>query len=285
MNPAGPLPSKGTPRRRGRYVLLVVVLLGITLVTLDARGGSLFGPAREGASEATGPIQRAGRWLSTPFRSTWRGIRDYPRLKEQNEQLREQLARAKGDKIRNKNAQEQLDRLRDQLDIGFTGKLRTELVRVTVGPYSNFASYTITIDKGADRRIKVGMPVVTSAGLVGRVARVGPSTSQVELATSPNFVIGIRLASSQELGVGHGGGEINRFVVDKGISLDVTVNKGEAVLSSGLEDAVLPPDVPIGLVDRVTPNDAERSQQLLVRYAVDFSQLDVLQVVRWVPPR
>ena len=83
----------------------------------------------------------------------------------------------------------------------------------------------------------------------------------------------------------HGGGEINRFVVDKGISLDVAVNKGEAVLSSGLEDAVLPPDVPIGLVDRVTPNDAERTQQLLVRYAVDFSQLDVLQVVRWVPPR
>lgn len=285
MNPAGPLPSKGTPRRRGRYVLLVVVLLGITLVTVDARGGSLFGPARDGASEAAGPIQRAGRWLSSPLRSTWHGIRDYPRVRQENERLREELAKVRGDKIRNRNAQEQLTRLREQLDISFTGRLRTELARVTVGPYSNFRSFTVTIDKGADRRLKVGMPVVTGAGLVGRVARVGPSSSQVELATSPDFVVGVRLASSQELGVGHGGGEINRFVVDKGISLDVVVNKGEAVLSSGLDNAVLPPDVPIGLVDRVTPNDAERSQQLLVRYAVDFSQLDVVQVVRWIPPR
>ncbi|MFM7061892.1 MAG: rod shape-determining protein MreC [Actinomycetes bacterium] len=285
MNPAGPLPSKGTPRRRGRYVLLVVTLLGITLVTVDARGGSLFGPARDGANEAAGPIQRAGRWLSTPFRSTWRGIRDYPRLKEQNEALREQLARATGDRIRNRNAQEQLERLREQLDIGFTGRLRTEMARIAVGPYSNFRTFSVTIDKGEDRRLKVGMPVVTSAGLVGRISSVGPSTSRVELATSPDFVVGVRLASSQELGVGHGGGEIDRFVVDKGISLDVVVNKGEAVLSSGLDSAVLPPDVPIGLVDRVTPNDAERSQQLLVRYAVDFSQLDVVQVVRWVPPR
>ncbi len=285
MNPAGPLPSKGTPRRRGRYVLLVVVLLGITLVTVDARGGSLFAPARDGAAEATGPIQRAGRWLSSPFRSTWHGIRDYPRVRQENERLREELARVRGDKIRNRNAQEQLTRLREQLDIGFTGRLRTEMSRVTLGPYSNFRSFSVTIDKGADRRLKVGMPVVTSAGLVGRISRVGPTTSQVELATSPDFVVGVRLASSQELGVGHGGGEINRFVVDKGISLDVTVNKGEAVLSSGLDSAVLPPDVPIGLVDRVTPNDAERSQQLLVRYAVDFSQLDVVQVVRWIPPR
>ena len=210
---------------------------------------------------------------------------DYDNLKRQNEQLRDQLDKVKGDKLKNQDAQEQLARLKQEVDIGFTGNFRSELARVTVGPYSNFRSYQLMINKGANRRLKVGMPVVTSAGLVGRISRVGPTTSVVELATSPDFVIGVRLASSQELGVGHGGGETNRFIVDKGINLDVAVNKGEAVLSSGLDDAVLPPDLPIGVVDRVTPNDADRSQQLLVKYAVNFVQIDVVQVVRWVPPR
>ncbi|MFM7068414.1 MAG: rod shape-determining protein MreC [Actinomycetes bacterium] len=285
MNPAGPLASKGPRRSRARYVLLVVVLLGVTLITLDARGVSLFGPVRDSASEATGPIQRAGRWLTSPLRSAWHGVVDYDDVRRENERLRARLDAAKGDAISEKSAQVQLDRLREQLDIGFTGGFKSQLARVVDGPYSNFRSFSVTIDKGRDRRLRVGMPVVTNAGLVGRIARVGPNSSVVELATSPDFVVGVRLASTQELGVGHGGGDSDRFIVDKGISLDVAVPKGEAVLSSGLDDSILPPDVPIGTVERVTPDDADRLQQLLVRYAVDFSQLDVVQVVRWVPPR
>ena len=63
------------------------------------------------------------------------------------------------------------------------------------------------------------------------------------------------------------------------------MRKGDAVLTSGLSDAIMPPDLPIGVVVRVTPDDANRVQQLQVRYSVDFSQLDVVQVLRWRPPR
>lgn len=266
-------------------MLLVVTLLAVTLITLDARGVSLVGGAREGATEATGPIQRAGRWLTSPFRSTWRGIVEYDDLQRENEELRDRLDQLEGDAIREQNAQEELDRLNEQLDIGFTGKLRTQVARVTAGPYSNFRNYTVTIDRGRDRGVKKGMPVVTSAGLVGRVRTVSRSRSVVQLATDPDFVLGVRLASSQEIGIGHGGGDTDRFVVDKGINLEDPVRRGEAVLTSGLDDAIMPPDLPIGIVDRVTPDDADRVQQLLVRYAVDFSQIDVVQVVRWTPPR
>lgn len=266
-------------------MLLVVTLLAVTLITLDARGVSLLGTARDGATEATGPVQRAGRWLTSPFRTVWHGITDYPDVTAENRRLRGELDRLRGQKIRQTNAQVQLDRLNEQLDIGFTGKLRTQVARVTAGPYSNFRSYTITIDRGADRGLRKGMPVVTKAGLVGRIARVSPSQSVVQLATDPDFVLGVRLAASQDLGVGHGGGESSRFIVDQGINLEDPVRKGDAVLTSGLSDAIMPPDLPIGVVVRVTPDDANRVQQLQVRYSVDFSQLDVVQVLRWRPPR
>ena len=80
----------------------------------------------------------------------------------------------------------------------------------------------------------------------------------VQLATDPDFVVGVRLASSQDLGVGHGGGESDRFIVDRGIELADPVKPGEAVLTSGLSNSVMPPDIPIGLVDKVTPDENAR---------------------------
>ena len=47
----------------------------------------------------------------------------------------------------------------------------------------------------------------------------------------------------------------------------------------------MPPgnQIPVGTVDKVTPDEAARVQILQVGYSVDFSQLDVVQVVKWVP--
>ena len=127
------------------------------------------------------------------------------------------------------------------------------------------------------------MPVVTTAGLVGRLDRVSATRAVVQLATDPDFVVGVRLASSQDLGVGRGGGESGRFIVDRGIELTDPVKPGEAVLTSGLSNSVMPPDIPIGIVDKVTPDENARVQLLQVRYGVDFSQLDVVRVLKWTP--
>ena len=56
------------------------------------------------------------------------------------------------------------------------------------------------------------------------------------------------------------------------------------VLTSGLDDSVMPGDIPIGLVDRSDRRNAGM-QLLLVDFAVGFSQLDVVQVLKWTPPR
>ena len=132
------------------------------------------------------------------------------------------------------------------------------------------------------------MPVVanSSAGAGGSSdgsSRVSKSRSVVQLATDPDFVLGVRVASSQDLGVGHGGGETNRFIVDRQIELNDPVKPGDAVLTSGLSNSVMPPDIPIGLVDKVTPDVDTQVKLLQVRFAVDFSQLDVVQVLKWKP--
>jgi rod shape-determining protein MreC len=271
-------------RRRPRYVLLVLTLLAITLITLDSQDVPVFDGARNVASDVFAPIGGAVSTVTSPFRNAWRGVTDYDDLEAENRRLRRQVDRVRGDRIRGRNAEEQLRRLNEQLELGFAQQLPTQIARVTSGPFSNFDDFRMEIDKGSSAGLREGMPVVTTAGLVGRLERVSRSRSVVQLATDPDFVVGVRLASSQDLGVGRGGGDTNRFLVDRGIEIGDPVQPGEAVLTSGLTTSVMPPDVPIGTVDEVTPDEDARIQFLRVRYAVDFSQLDVVQVLEWLPP-
>ena len=270
-------------RRRSRYVLLVLSLVAVTLITLDARDVPVFDGIRNVSSDVFAPVSGALSWVTTPFRNGWHGVTGYGDLERQNERLRQQLGELKAQKIEGANAIEQLKRLNEQLHLGFAGDIPTQVARVTSGPFSNFQDYRLEIDKGSDSGLSTGMPVVTKDGLAGRLERVSRTRSVVQLLTDPDFVVGVRLASSQDLGVGRGGGDADRFIVDRGIELDDPVKPGEVVLTSGLTDSIMPPDIPIGTVVKVTPDENTRVQLLQADYAVDFSQLDVVQVLKWKP--
>ncbi len=265
-------------------MLLVITLLAITLVSIDALGGNAFDPVRNAASDVLAPAGDAVRWVTTPFRNAWQGISGYDELEAENAELRAELDRSLGADISNRNAVEQLERLTAQLDIGFVGEIPTEIARVATGPRNNFTDHRMEIDKGSDAGLEVGMPVVTKSGLVGRLERVANTRSVVQLATDPSFVIGIRVAETQDLGVGHGSGAASPFVVDRGIELSDEVEPGDAVVTSGLQRAVMPPDLPVGIVAEVQPDEAARSLILRVDLGAKLSQLDVVQVLKWVPP-
>lgn len=277
------MPSTET-RRRSRYVLAVLTLLAVTLITLDARGVGVFDGMRNVAGDVLGPVGDAFAWVTTPVRNAWGGISDYDDLKTENEKLRDRVAKLEGDAAKGANAVEQLKRLRRQLNLGFADDIPSQVARVATGPYSNFDTFRMEIDKGSDDGIAVGNPVVTRDGLVGRVDRVSRTRAVVQLLTDPEFRLGVRLASTQTLGIGHGGGDSDRFIVQK-IQTGVPVEPGEVVLTSGLENSVMPPDIPIGTVDKVTIDENPGLRLLLVSYGTEFSELDVVQVLKWTPPR
>ena len=129
-----------------------------------------------------------------------------------------------------------------------------------------------------------GMPVVTKAGLVGRLERVAGGTSIVQLISDPSFAVGVRVAETQDLGIGHGSGADKPFVVDRGIEITDRVSTGDAVVTSGLQRAVMPPDIPVGVVSEIQPDEAAGSLILRVDLAAELGQLDVVQVLKWVPP-
>ena len=122
------------------------------------------------------------------------------------------------------------------------------------------------------------MPVVTSAGLAGRVVDVSPGRSRVRLISDPEFELGVRLVGTDAVAVARGTGRGQPLVVSEGIEASTPVHVGMLVTTSGIDRSVYPPDVPVGLVAEVAV-DPGLNQVLFVQPAASLDSLNFLTVL------
>jgi rod shape-determining protein MreC len=267
---------------RSRLTLILLVLTSVTILTLDFRGSSAISGLRSGASRVFSPVRSGADRVFSPVADAWNGVFDYNDVKSENDKLRAERDAALGAAAQNQDAEKQLLALSALDGVSQWSQVPTVTARVTAGPLTNF-EHTIELDKGEGSGIKVGMPVVTGAGLVGRVTAVQGNHSVVKLITDPDLVIGVRLNTSQEVGLAHGQGEGRPLVIDEGIGPKVDIPPNELVTTSGQDRDIFPPAVPVGHV-----TDSELSANQLVKVAtveplVDFNQLTAVKVLLWEP--
>jgi rod shape-determining protein MreC len=126
------------------------------------------------------------------------------------------------------------------------------------------------------------MPVVTGAGLVGKVVAVSKERATVLLLTDPSFNVGIRLAGSGDVGVARGNGNRQPMPVDL-VDLGTKVSGHEVVLTSGLQGSVFPPGIPVGTVRSATVRPGSLQHQISIDPIVDLPRLDYVKVLLWEP--
>lgn len=148
-----------------------------------------------------------------------------------------------------------------------------EVVGTEPNPYLRY----VTINVGARQEVEVGMPVVSSgAGLVGRVAQVGPRTAKVQLLTDPASAVAALLQTSRVTGlvVGQPDGVLRMEYIPQ----EESINVGEIVLTSGLGGFV-PKGLVVGQITEVQQVDYALFQTAIVRPVADFSRLELVLVI------
>ncbi|MBJ31196.1 MAG: hypothetical protein CL466_07240 [Acidimicrobiaceae bacterium] len=264
---------------RSRPTLLILVAAALTLLTMQYRGVEPLAAFQRGVRDVVEPLRSVTDQVVSPFRSAWNGLLDYDELVAENERLADELARVRGRRLTAEADAELLERLLGEVGID-VGDRRSVVVRILGTPPGNFASHTIEVDRGSDDGLAEGMPVVTAAGLVGRLETVDRSRSTVRLATHPEFRVGVRLVGSQDEGLARGGGRTGFLVVDAGIRLDAEVESGEVVVTSGGR-SLFPADIPVGRV--LDPDDdAEFERAVVVEPAASLENLSFLNVLLMV---
>jgi rod shape-determining protein MreC len=177
-----------------RTVIIVLVLASLTLITLDVRGSAPIDQARSYAADALSPVRSGANTVFRPFENTWNGVFSYDKIKKENERLRAQITAQEGAAQQAQAVIDEYEQLRALDGLSVIGNIPRVVAQVVGLPPSNF-ELTIEIDRGSKDGIKIGNPVVTGAGLVGRVTKVAASSSVVRLVTDPDLTFGAKLAS------------------------------------------------------------------------------------------
>jgi rod shape-determining protein MreC len=269
------------PRPSGsRTRIAVLVLASITLLTVGLRDAPVVRNVREGAATVVSPVEGAADAVTRPFRNAWHGVTDYEDLRDENERLRAQVTDDDAGAVRATDAEQQLAELSAALDLPYAGDVPTVAARVVSGPRSNF-SHAIEIDKGTDDGLAVGMPVVTGAGLVGRISQASGSQASVELLTDPDFRVGVRLADSGQLGTARGRGRDEPMTVDTAIDADAEVAEGTGLVTSGVDRSAYPAGIPVGKVTSTRQGSGGLALDLVIEPLADIDNLSYVSVMRW----
>jgi rod shape-determining protein MreC len=271
-----------SPPTGSRTRMVVLVLASVTLVVFGLRDVPVVRDLREGAATVVSPVEGAVEAVTSPVRNAWHGITDYDDVKAENDRLRSELAESQAAGIRQSDAEQQLGDLSASLNLPFAGDVPKVTARVVSGPRSNF-SHAIEIDKGSDAGLAVGMPVATGGGLVGRVTQVTGSSAQVALVTDPEFRVGVRLATTGDLGTARGQGRDDPLAVDSAMSPRAEVAAGTGVVTSGVDRSAFPPGIPVGTVDSVRQGSGGLALELMVDPLIDVDQLSYVTVLQWQP--
>ena len=270
--------------KRHRFLLFLLALASVTAITLDYRDGGTgaLESLRRGARELFAPVQSVADAAFSPVGDFFGGITRYGDLRAENARLRQELERAQGDSVRGTGAVRQRDALLELDDLDLPGAIPAVSARVVATSPSNFRA-AVDIDRGSDDGIANGMPVVTGAGLVGRLTDVSSSRATVLLLSDRESSIGVRLTGSGDVGVATGSGPGQPLVVDL-VNVSTTVQPGEPVVTSGLQQSVFPPELPVGRVREVRGRPGALQKELTLDPVADLRRLEFVQVLQWRAP-
>lgn len=177
------------------------------------------------------------------------------------------------------NAQELLrenKRLTELLD--FKKAIPYESVAaVVVGRDPSNWNAILLIDKGARSGIRVGMPVVNPAGVVGKVIEIGEDLSKVILVSDPNFNVAAVAQDSRESGLLTG--TLQGLCRLRYLPEDAEIKVGEKVVTSKLSSS-FPDGILIGTVVSINDRSQMLGTECLVRPATTPSMVEEVLVLK-----
>ena len=137
----------------------------------------------------------------------------------------------------------------------------------------------LILNKGSNDGVKVGSTVIGPGGLLGRISDTSLFTSSVLLLTSPESKVGVWVDRVQINGLLVGSGDDNPKLII--YSKDADVKVGDFI-SSSPTSTVLPPNIPIGIVQSFEDSDrAKKIAKILLLakpHAIDWVQILTVEI-------
>lgn len=247
-------------------------------------GATLAGPAdsrkvsllRTWTMAVFGPVERGAQATGSGTRRLWSNYLDLRHTREQDAQLRGEVARLRQEQA--SFAEDAAEGRRLQRMLGFKQQyIAATVAAQVIGTSGSDHSHVLWIDKGADDGLRPEQPVITPDGVVGKLRDVMPHTSQLLLLNDANSGAGVFLASTRLRGIVRG--TATGEVVINNLTADDRIKPGEKVITSG-GDQVFPRGLPVGVITAVAPDPQHPPYTLIhIKPDANLHQLEEVLVV------
>jgi rod shape-determining protein MreC len=274
-------------RYKNPLVLIAIVLAQVIALAMQVqRPAQGFGSdtpdsaqvslIRRWISAAVTPMERILHGSSVSVRNVWSNYIDLRHTREQDAQLRLQVARMREEEAAFSEDAAQGRRLQKLLDFKQQYVSATIAAQV-IGTSGSDRSSVVYIDKGSADGLRSEQAVITPDGIVGKLRDVFPHTAQVLLISDPSSGAGVILASTRIRGIlrgsANGGVQINNLTADS------RIKPGEQVITSG-GDLVFPRGIPVGTIEKIEPDPQHQPYTAItIKPAADLAELEEVLVI------
>lgn len=258
---------------RFKIILAVVaVILGGMLYA--ASTGGLATIPEQILSYVVYPIQRAAAAVSDGISEFLSVFLDARANYEENIALKEQIAEYRKMLVDYEDTKTENERLKEitglkELNEDFEFQPAGVIAR---DPDDRFGSFTIDI--GTLHGISVRDPVVTGAGLIGYISKVGPTYAQVTTILSPDCNVGAMEIRTKDTGnitgtVEYAAEGLTKFEL---LPRETEVQEGDIVVTAGTS-GLFPQNLVVGTVEEVALEQSGITRYAVIRPVTEISEV------------
>ena len=225
------------------------------------------------------PFERGAHGIGWVVRHGWSNYIDLRHVRQQNEQLQQQITRMRINEAA--ISEDALEGRRLQALLAFKERYVASTVAAQViGTSGSDLAHVLTIDKGLRDGIRVDQAVITPGGIVGKVRDVFADTAEVLEINDQTSGAGVVLANTRIRailrGTAAGRAQIGNLTADS------RIKPGEPVITSG-GDQIYPRGLAVGVVESIAADpDHPPYTAIVVHPAVDLNRVEEVLVITGV---
>jgi rod shape-determining protein MreC len=239
-----PLFKQGAP---ARVKVTVFALISVALLVVDARFHALTA-VRQVAATVLYPLQMvalmprdAASNMGSYFSSISTLQKEVRDLKSQQVAMAQAMQQAQLQMAENGHLRKLMD-AREHLPVR---SMMSEILYDARDP----STRRVVLDRGSQNGVKLGLPVIDNAGVVGQVTRVFPFTSEVTLLTDKEQAIPVQVLRNGLRSVAYGRGQSGMLDL-RFVAPNADIQVGDVLVTSGL-DGMYPAGLAVAKVSQV----------------------------------
>ena len=218
------------------------------------------------------PLSQAWHAGSSFAAHVWQRYLYLVNTAEENAKLRVEVAALRTKLLLFTDKELELKRLREL--IAFNAQYDTKtLVAKVIASSQQSPFKSVRINRGKASGVEVGMPVVASTGVVGRVVRVGSRFADAQLLIDSNFSVDVLVQRTRVRAVLRGDLQACRLELPQATDLRI----GDTIITSGILD-YFPKGIPVGQITEIKYIEGEVAKQVVVQPWVAYQQLEEVSV-------